>query len=485
MAICDSKLFFSRDVKVYIEPLTPAGATQGNIWEIPVLDGFSFAQANNSSEITLAEMESAGGVSRRGKRMFNDSLAPAEWSISTYTRPFVSGAGDRGTTEFDADVVANVHAVEEVLWALAAGAAQESGYGWQSAATVPVDYFTLGLTGASGGTTIDWNQSNVSTLGICNIYFVLEADDLTYKITNAVVNEATINFDIDGIAQIEWSGMGAEIVDHPSVVVATVTEGVLDTANFIRNRLTQLTVNPNKDAILTVTTLTGAITSAAITDGGNGYTSGGTILLTTTAGGGDGAGLLTYTIDANGTIDSLVVTTPGTTYDADLTYPVLPSDFPSHTAYTVAEETLLQDSYLLTLTGGSITLANNITYIIPEELGTVNIPIGHVTGNRSWSGSFTTYLVKDSNNPNESSDFWEDAKSVKTAVTHDFNLNFFIGGTTLFPRVEFKMPHCHIEIPTHSVEDVISLETSFSALGTCISSADEASIKYLADTVAV
>ena len=39
-------LYFNRETKVYVE----IGST---VWEIPVLDGFSFSQATNTSEITL------------------------------------------------------------------------------------------------------------------------------------------------------------------------------------------------------------------------------------------------------------------------------------------------------------------------------------------------------------------------------------------------------------------------------------------------
>jgi hypothetical protein len=86
-------LFFSRDTKVYVAPLNASGVeVAGAIWEIPVLDGFSFSQATNSSEITLNEMEASGGGSRRGRKMFNDSYAPAEWSFSTYARPFKTTA---------------------------------------------------------------------------------------------------------------------------------------------------------------------------------------------------------------------------------------------------------------------------------------------------------------------------------------------------------------------------------------------------------
>ena len=80
-------MFFSRDTRVLLKQ----GA---NVWEIPVLDGFSFSQATNSSEITLNEaINATTGKSRRSRQMFNDSLAPAEWSFSTYVRP-VKGVPD-------------------------------------------------------------------------------------------------------------------------------------------------------------------------------------------------------------------------------------------------------------------------------------------------------------------------------------------------------------------------------------------------------
>ena len=38
------------------------------------------------------------------------------------------------------------------------------------------------------------------------------------------------------------------------------------------------------------------------------------------------------------------------------------------------------------------------------------------------------------------------------------------GGSSGSPRVEFKMPQCHVEVPSHSIEDVISLESTFTSL---------------------
>jgi hypothetical protein len=93
----------------------------GYLWSIPVLDGFSFSQATNSSEITLNEMEDSSGRSRRGRKMFTDSLSAAEWSFSTYIRPFKS-SGLKSATSGGADTTNTAqHAVEEALWVAMAG----------------------------------------------------------------------------------------------------------------------------------------------------------------------------------------------------------------------------------------------------------------------------------------------------------------------------------------------------------------------------
>jgi len=371
------QLYFSRDTKVYVAPLAADGVTEQGVWEIPVLDGFSFSQATNSSEIVLSEMESAGGVSRRGRRMFNDSLAPAEWSFSTYVRPFISA----GTGAGAADDTTNHHAVEEVLWALMSGPALYSGFAF-------TDQILPGLTNS----VIDFSESNKSTLGTANIYFVIgNANKKYYKIAKAVVNEASVDFDIDGIAMINWSGMGSEIIESSQPTV-TVSEAILDTGNFIRNRLTQVAVAPNLAA-----------------DGQSG----------------------------------------------------------------------LETSYALTLTGGNITISNNITFITPEELGSVNIPIGHVTGTRSVSGSMTCYLSLDTAATNNSADLWADLKGITSVITNDFGLTFSIGGSTGTPRLVVAMPSCHVDIPTHSIEDVISLETSFNALPSSIDATNEATLTYV------
>ena len=122
-------LHFSRDSRLYMEK-------DGYLWSIPVLDGFSFSQATNASEITLNEMEDSTGRSRRGRKMFTDSLSAAEWSFSTYIRPFksagVTGNLDGGAAGAAAAIggakkgiadstATHHHAVEEALWVAMAG----------------------------------------------------------------------------------------------------------------------------------------------------------------------------------------------------------------------------------------------------------------------------------------------------------------------------------------------------------------------------
>ena len=385
-------LFFSRDTKVYVAPLNAAGAeVAGAIWEIPVLDGFSFSQATNSSEITLNEMEASGGGSRRGRKMFNDSYAPAEWSFSTYARPFKSAAYAAG----GADNQVAHHAVEEALWAMMVGNAG-AGYTVPSASQVSV--WAQGLTQDGTDLEIDFDDSNTSTLGTANIYFVLGKTGetaTTYKIANCCMNEASIDFDIDGIATIAWSGMGT-IITEASAPTATRYEAITSTTNFIRNRLTQLVMTTADDHLLS---------SGESADG-----------------------------------------------DSDA------------------------ETYNMTLTGGNITISNNMTFLTPETLGVVNQPLGHVTGTRTVVGSFTCYL----NSATDSSmDLFERIIEDTDTITNKFDLNFKVGGASATPRIEFNMAACHLEVPTHSIDDVISLEVNFHALGTDISSTNELGIKYI------
>lgn len=445
------QLYFSRDTKVFIKIGTA-------IWEVPVLDGFSFSQATNASEVTLSEMSGTGGSSRRGRRMFTDSFAPAEWSFSTYMRPFTSvGAADAAAQlagKFASTIDGDHHAVEEVLWGMMAGPgyydAAADDFKSAASGTTYIAHTTTTGSGASlveGNAAIDFAQSNKSTLGTADIFFAMGGDNDTktvYKIAECVVNEASADFDIDGIATINWSGMGSIISDEGTTVpVATITEGTTATNNFIRNRLTTLTAGKYPAAPITI----GATASGVVQPvEGTRYK-------------------ISVVGDTNWTAIGASAATVGVEFVANAT-----------TATGTTGKAFKEQTYGLVLTGGNVTITNNITFLTPETLGSVNQPIGHVTGARSVSGSFTCYL---NNDTDSSAELFEDLLGDTTTVTNNHRLVFAIGGTTPnLPRVEMSMLDCHLELPSHSIDDVISLETAFHALPSAIDKTDELTVKY-------
>lgn len=134
-------------------------------------------------------------------------------------------------------------------------------------------------------------------------------------------------------------------------------------------------------------------------------------------------------------------------------------------------------TYDITLTGGQITISNNITYLTPEVLGVVNQPLGHVTGTRTVSGNFTAYLDEKTNGTIE---LFEDLSLATTAITNKFALDFYVGGKSgtdapVGPGIQFKMAQAHLSLPTFDTGDVIATSVEFRALPSTISGTDEIS----------
>lgn len=414
----------SRDTHVYI---TQAGST-AVYWKIPVLDGYSFSQATATTEVTLNEMQDSSGNSNRGRSMFTNALEPAEWSFSTYARPVFESTAQT--------------AVEEVLWAYFFGAKtwDATNKEWDQGSNTNVVVTTRGAL-ATANMQLGSQDSDRTELGTFDLYFVLggcapgadesaysEASGQTiYKVAGCVVNTAGVDFDIDGITTINWSGFGATVtqvdastpIDFNTNSASTLGRGgILATNNFLRNRIASLTVQPDANA-----------------DGTFGQTG-----------------------DLDQDSDATTGTAGGTTGNE------------------------FQSSYDLILTGGSINFENNITFLTPEELCRVNTPIGHVTGTRTISGDFTCYLNDDNTGTdNRSAAFFKDLANATSITRNKFNLKFTVGDTSASSTavgVSFEFPGAHVDIPTHQIEDVISLQTSFHALPTTLTGADEVKIVY-------
>lgn len=392
-----AQLQLSRDTEVFAS-VTDLPTGERYYWKLPILDGFSFTQSTATTEVSISEMADLSGTSRRGRKMFTDAFEPAEWNMQLYARPHQIASGNIA------------HSTDELLWAnfVNAGAYDHSNRTWANAVSK--------TTTASPSTlTVDFDDSNVSALGTFDLYFVLgacgtapSAFDATptgpqtiYKIAGAVCNSVSMEFDIDGILTLDWSGLGSLITQEASMPAA-VTAGttwdqyIIDDGiahsnnNFIRNRLS-------------------------------------TLAITTTA----------NSLPYNST------------------------------------------SFELTLTGGNITFENNLTYLTPEELCVVNQPLGNVTGVRNVSGSFTCYLNAGTttSGAGTSADLFDDLASAVAVVNNSTDLLFSIGGAST-PKLVVDIPTAHLEIPSHQIEDIISLEMNFHALPSSIDNTDEATIVY-------
>ena len=298
--------------------------------------------------------------------------------------PFTSAGGTKGTSGKASGTDGAHCEVSEAMWAMFFG---QTG--------------NAGITSDTSNLDITQSTANKATIGVFDLFFIMgasqaaaaynyttgaaTANQMIYKIADCSVSEASFDFDLDGIATVNWSGNGKLISEESTLNLsssdALIYEGISNTSGFIRNRVSDLTIS------------------------------------------GD----------------------------------------PSGSSVT----------YATTLTGGNITMSNNLTYLTPETLGVVNQPLGHVTGSKSIGGNFTCYL--DNASSTSSAEFYEDLVEATSDIQNSFSLSFDIGAGAA-PFCLITMPTCHLEVPTHSIDEVISLETNFHALPSDFDSTDEISV---------
>ena len=388
-----------------------------NTFRVGVLDGYSFSQGSDSSDVTISE---AGAAPNRGSKRFNDSLPPAEWSFGTYVRPFVHGASSFRVAD-DHDCV------ENILWAALSGTALPGDAAADGRGVV------VGTT-AQGGSVCNFAKSDVHELMKLSIYFALE--NTTYRLNEAQINQAEVDFSIDGIATITWSG-NATTIDQ-------VSEAIEDPSKFIIQG-----------------------TSEATPTSGNTDTQVETFNFVDTTGPSDADYL-------RNKLSTLYL-------DADAQ------------GGGAASNGLDDKTYDINITGGSLTFANNVTYVTPETIGIVDKPIGSFTGARLISGSITMYLDTKSNGSNQ---LLTDMANATDLVSNVFDMRLFMGvagavgsdgdamGSDDFtaPGVEFNMPRAQLSIPTIEVADLISTTVEFAAHGSDLLTGDEISVKYLGAT---
>ena len=444
-------LQFTRNAGVYVELTDPSTGAPKAHWKLSVLDGFSFTQSINSSEITINE---AGATSRRARLLFNDSLAPVEWSLSTYARPFLDTAP------------AVCRAPEDVLWAMAVGANDYNDTtGVFSNVALNPDVAVNAATASTN--TFNFNGSNVASFGDnWNFYFAFEDGNNTqyYKLGSAVVNSVSMDFDIDGIATISWSGFAKELGDE-----GTVQPGFIKlNANRTQYSITDATGSgavPNVVTALTADTTGLFVGSRIFVEGNGAYNTPVTGALITAVVANTS---FSYEITTNTATGSDNTGTFGLTpaaiknKDPEISGLTLSTNFIRNRISTVSlSRTDIANTYNLVLTGGSFTLENNINYLTPEELGVVNAPLANITGARSISGSMTCYLDNDTSG-GKSGKLFADLVADSSTIRNNFDMQLQMGGVEpSSPRVYLDLPTAHLEIPTINVEDLLTLEINF------------------------
>lgn len=368
----NARVFFTTNVNATTGVVQTSGFIATNTYEIQVLDGLSFSQATTTETVTLSE---AGDSPVRGQRQFNTALDPVEFSFSTYIRPKFN----EGTLADPDNTDDYIDAEEAVLWnALAAGDQSNNAVNGTNAA------WKRTSVGASPVSTVSFANSNKNQLQKFGLIIIM--DGSSYAIDNCVLNTASIDFGLDAIATIAWSGSGSVLRS----ITATATQadpavfsglsgqakGKTTTAPFIANKLSTITVS---------------------------------------------------------------------------------SEFSGGTSYTLA------------LTGGSIEINNNITYLTPANLGIVNKPTTYFTGTRSITGSLTCYLRTGATN---SAGLLSDLlTNSDTDVSPVYRVTISIGGAGSV-RTELIMPAAVFSIPAINTEQVVSTEISFAAHATNVGATD-------------
>jgi len=459
----NSRVFATTNLNTATGAVLTSGFTTANTWELQVLDGFSFSQGTNTANININE---AGLTPIRGQRSFNTALNPVDISFSTYIRPRL--ASNQATAE------------ERVLWNALMGSVGIDGT-IQAGATVsgttlggtPVATVTRASTTASLCTI---SGSTLSTLTVGSVYNVtgmtgtsapvantpikvvsssasalvfdyLTAPDaaLTTTLTNVTVS-AAVKF-----TQAAWQ-------EYPTATGVTTSYGQVTMANSNKNQLQAL------GFIFVVDGSTYTVDNCALDQAQLDF---GLDAIATIQWSAKGTKLNQLATSVVLDASANPVMTGGLTGTA--TGKVTTANYITNKLSTVTLQSNLGGiggtAYSVVLTGGNITIANNINYVTPNNIGVLNIPIGYYTGTRSVSGSLNAYLRTGSGN--QTATLLQDILTSSASNTETkYRLELDIGGSTSGTRVEMNMPGAMIGIPSVNIGDVVSTAITFNAQST-------------------
>ena len=396
----NSEVFFST---VDLNAGNPVGTmSPNNTWKIEVLAGFALTSSAATQDITSME---SGLNPDRSQQRFNTAINPVDWNFQTYIRPTGAVTGNVVPVGLAANAAAtgNVKPVADwFMWqALVSNTKPASASNVEQSVWSTGGRLTTNNTNAGVGSHS--TRTNFATAQENFLYFHL--DNVFYQINQATVNQATVDAGIEEIATTTWAGMGTTMIE----LTGTPRNNAVSVFGGTLNNGTTINANANTAAIATIAyhpynqmSIGGAnVTNSFIKNR---------------------LSAISFTHNTSATSGSNTYTFPVTALTFDYT--------------------------------------NNMNYITPEELSTLNAPIGQFVGTRAVTGSATMYLRNDNN---ESAQFLRNiANDSRTNHAQFASANLIIGGST-GPYVAFSMPAVQFEFPQLSVDDVIGMSVNFVA----------------------
>ena len=373
--------------------------TPQNTWKLEVLAGFAVSSSAATQDITSLE---SGTSPDRSQQRFNTAINPVDWNLQVYVRPtgVQTGAAANGTTAAT-NKTGNVKPVADwFMWqSLTSNTKPTSGTADQSIWTSGGKLATT-TTAASAGAHS--SRSNFSTMPENHMYFKL--DNVIYQVQASTVNGAAVDAGIEEIATTTWTGFGTtltELSGTPRNNAISVFGGILNSGSTVlANSSSVNTSAPSSYHPFATMNVAGV------------------------------SGTNSFIKNRLSSIEFHHKPTAGGS-DVKYTFPV---------------------------TALSFDYNNNVTYLTPEELASLNQPIGQFTGTRAVTGSATMYLRS---GDTESATFLRNiANDTRTSSAVTSNANLIIGGATA-PYMAFQLDACQFEFPTLAVEDVISLSVNF------------------------
>lgn len=450
----NSRIFFTTNV----DPagvINASGISATNTFEIQVLDGFSFSQAVNNEVVTISE---AGVSPVRGQRSFNTALAPVEYSFSTYMRPY------NATTSITAE--------ESVLWNALLSANDISTAN------------TLTLGAVNTGVTYAWNNSTgVGTLTIAGSAITgtlpavgdvvvvggiasttpaghqdkLNAAGVVLTSSTTAVTIAMANPGLTNVTATTLATASTVKLYKSAWAPVTATQSYVSTAGSNLNQLQKFGL------IFVVDSVVYCVDNCALNQVTLDF---GLESIATLAWSGQATALreVAATINGNAFSGSLTGTAAAKNTSARYITNKL-STVSLSLVRGLGGSAVAGTSYAVALTGGSITINNNISYITPANLGVVNSPITYFMGTRSITGTMNAYLKTGTGAGSTGQLLQDMLANASTAVEPMVTLSIAVGGNSNTTKVVLEMPAATIGIPAIDVQQVVSTTINFTAQG--------------------